>query len=122
MDRDLFEHPGFYLVAKTADGTISHDGVHSSPEGVAKAKHLFDQLGFSKRYVSFRMMEVRQHPCPEPSDRGVDHGAVRACRGMIDRFRGGEHEPIAGQSHPVPRLTVPRPTMRRTQANGTDGA
>lgn len=86
-DRDLFEHPGFYLIAVRDDGTISYDGVHSTKTGVAKAKHLWDQLGFSKNYASFRMMEVKQHPCPEPSGKGVNKVVLEGCRTMLDAAR-----------------------------------
>lgn len=83
-DRDLFEHPGFYLIAVRDDGTISYDDVHSTKAGVAQAKHLWDQLGFSARYASFRMMEVKQHPCPEPSAKGVNKRALDDCKTMLN--------------------------------------
>lgn len=87
----VFEHPEdgtYYLLQLRPDGTVNVDGSHSSPQGVARAKYLTENIavlkarGQGSRYVMVQVTEV-----PPSSGEGVDHKAIWELNQMTERQR-----------------------------------
>lgn len=83
----LLREKGSYFLLSFRDGKLHDlDGGHSSPEGVAKAKRLLQEIGLHDEMFEYSMAFILPVPDAEPI---IDEEAAATCRTMLDFYRRG---------------------------------